>query len=237
VKRLTADDRDRMMKMRAVPDDFDNVGALHSPYGAVHGMATPISSPMDFTTPSYADHILRGPLMVDVRRTDGGDHMSPTGLSPAFGSIGFNASGGMNGAEILSPLSPVANDRHGYGSHLSPTSLGASARLGHPYQRHNSLDTSGSMQGHHGARKALQPLHLRESMSRSRSDSMQSPLRSSMSWKGDGINYGSYGQSSLSTSPTSRAGGQSRSGYPPGQIGGMASGIRYDSTSSSKPRL
>ncbi|SPO00726.1 related to homeoprotein [Cephalotrichum gorgonifer] len=199
IKRLTADDRDRMMKMRAVPDDFDNVGALHSPYGAVHGMATPISSPVDFTTPSYADHMMRGgPLMVDVRRAEGEDHMSPTGLSPAFGNIGFSASGNMSNADILSPLSPTSNDR---------------------------LDTSSmQMQNRQGVRP-LQPLQLREAMSRSRSDNLQSPLRSSMSWKGDSIDYNSY-----QAQHTSPIGGQNRTVYPQDQLSGASSSMGYDST-------
>ncbi|PKS10717.1 hypothetical protein jhhlp_002474 [Lomentospora prolificans] len=218
IKRLTADDRDRMMKMRAVPDDFDNVGALHSPYGAVHGLGTPISSPVDFTTPSYTEHMMRGPLMVDVRRAEGEDHMSPTGLSPAFGNIGFNPSGNMSNPDILSPLSPTTNDRYGY-------PLSAGPRTSNPYGRHNSLDTSMQMQNRQGIRP-LQPLQLRETMSRSRSDNLQSPLRSSMSWKGDSIDYSSY--QNQHNSP--QIGSQNRSVYPQDQMGATSSSMGYDST-------
>src|ERR1041384_5885060 len=88
IKRLTADDRDRMIKMRAVPDDFDNVQALHSPYGAVHGLGTPMASPVDFSAP-YGHEMMR-PLMVDVRRQEGEDqHLSPPGLSPASTNTRF----------------------------------------------------------------------------------------------------------------------------------------------------
>src|SRR6195952_6144134 len=104
IKRLTADDRERMMKMRAVPDDFDNVQALHSPYGAVHGIGTPMQSPVDFV-PNYTDHMMR-PLMVDtMRRHENDDHMSPTntGISPAFGHVGFAPGGGPMGTpDVLS---------------------------------------------------------------------------------------------------------------------------------------
>ncbi|EAQ90487.1 hypothetical protein CHGG_02422 [Chaetomium globosum CBS 148.51] len=112
IKRLTADDRERMMKMRAVPEDFDSLSALHSPYGAVHGLGTPITSPVDLGGSSYADHMMR-PLMVDVRRHEGDEHLSPTGLSPAFGSIGFNPSAGLSTPDILSPISPTSTDRYG----------------------------------------------------------------------------------------------------------------------------
>lgn len=182
-----------MIKMRAVPEDFDNVGALHSQYGAVHGLGNPMNSPVDFGTPSYADHMMR-PLMVDVRRPEGEDHMSPTGLSPAFGSIGFGPSGNMSNPDILSPLSPTSTDRYGgYSSHLSTTGMGSGARASpnNPYgNRQNSMD--GSMMGQRHGIRPLQPLQLRETMTRSRSDNLQSPLRSSMSWKGDSIDYTTY---------------------------------------------
>ena len=210
IKRLTADDRDRMIKMRAVPDDFDNVQALHSPYGAVHGLGTPITSPVDFGASSYADHMMR-PLMVDVRRAEGDDHLSPTGLSPAFGSIGFNPSATMSGSDILSPLSPNSNDRYGYSSHLS-TPLSAGPRTSNPFARQNSLDSSMQMHSHHQRQqiRPLQPLQLRETMSRSRSDNLQSPLRSSMSWKGDSIDYTTYHGGSGSP----QLGGRQQSVYP-----------------------
>lgn len=41
IKRLNVDDRERMLQMRTVPEGFDNVRALHSPYGALHGTQEP----------------------------------------------------------------------------------------------------------------------------------------------------------------------------------------------------
>lgn len=160
--------------------------------------------------------------MVDVRRAEGEDHMSPTGLSPAFGNIGFNPSGNMSNPDILSPLSPTTNDRYGY-------PLSAGPRTSNPYGRHNSLDTSMQMQNRQGIRP-LQPLQLRETMSRSRSDNLQSPLRSSMSWKGDSIDYSSY--QNQHNSP--QIGSQNRSVYPQDQMGATSSSMGYDSTYSSE---
>ena len=181
-----------MIKMRAVPDDFDNVQALHSPYGAVHGLGTPITSPVDFGAGPYADHMMR-PLMVDVRRPDGEDHLSPTGLSPAFGSIGFNPSATLSTPDILSPMSPSSTDRYSYSSHLSGP-LSAGPRTSNPFARQTSLDSGMQMHNPHSRQqiRPLQPLQLRETMNRSRSDTLQSPLRSSMSWKGDSIDYTTY---------------------------------------------
>lgn len=237
-----------MIKMRAVPDDFDNVQALHSPYGAVHALGTPISSPVDFAGSSYAEHMMR-PLMVDVRRADAGDdHLSPTGLSPAFGSIGFSpsAAAAMGSSDMLSPLSPgAAGDRYGYPSHLS-SPLSATSRTSNPFARQGSLDAGLQMHGHHSAHqhphqhqrqqmRPLQPLQLRETMSRSRSDNLQSPLRSSMSWKGDSIDYSTYHQGAGgATSPQ-----RHHSLYQPSADGSLTgassattlSGSGYDSAS------
>ncbi|KAI0600440.1 hypothetical protein F4775DRAFT_590384 [Biscogniauxia sp. FL1348] len=199
IKRLTADDRDRMIKMRAVPDDFDNVQALHSPYGAVHALATPITPPVDFNASSYADHMIR-PLMVDpMRRGEGEDHISPTGLSSAFGGIGFTPTTSISNPDILSPLSP-SSDRSYFSSHLT-SPLGAAPRTSNPFARQNSLDTTSQMhsQSRHQIRP-LQPLQLRETMSRSRSDNLQSPLRSRIQSSSSNINYSSLQQSSQNRS-------------------------------------
>ncbi|KAI1341986.1 hypothetical protein F5Y15DRAFT_329579 [Xylariaceae sp. FL0016] len=227
IKRLTADDRDRMIKMRAVPDDFDNVQALHSPYGAVHALGTPLTPPVDFGPSSYTDHIMR-PLMVDtMRRGEGDDHMSPTGLSPAFGSIGFSPSGNMSGTDILSPLSPSSNERGYYSNLTSPLSGGP--RTSNPFARQNSLDTGAQMHSQSRQQmRPLQPLQLRETMSRSRSDTLQSPLRSSMSWKGDSLDYTTY--SATSSSPG--IGGRHQSLYQPEQMNSSSgSGLNYESGS------
>lgn len=212
IKRLTADDRERMIKMRAVPDDFDNVQALHSPYGAVHGLGTPLGSPVTFGTSSYTDHLMRGPLVVDVRRAEGGDTMSSTGLSPAFGGIGFSGSAPMSNPELLTPMSHESGDRYDYTSQLTPMSSGP--RTSNPFNRQPSMENGMPVHSAHGRQpvRPLQPLQLRETLSRSRSDSLQSPLRSSMSWKGDSIDYTSYHPGSGSPQPLS---GRQASVYQP----------------------
>ncbi|KAK3499940.1 uncharacterized protein B0T23DRAFT_307641 [Neurospora hispaniola] len=204
IKRLTADERDRVMKMRAVPDDFDNVQALHAPYGAVHGLGTPLTSPVDFAASSYADHMMR-PLMVDVRRSDTDDHLSSTGMSPAFGSIGFNPSNSLNNPDTLSPMSPPSTDRYGYSNHLS-ASLSAGARSLNPFARQPGLGASVHMHNHHSQHqiRTLQPLQLQETTNRSRAETLQSPLRTSMSWKGESLDYTTYHGSNTSPPMNSR---------------------------------
>lgn len=209
IKRLTADDRERMMRMRAVPDDFDNVQALHSSYGAVHGIGTPMQSPADFV-PMFTDHLGR-PLMIDtMRRHDAEDHISPTGLSPAFGHVGFASPGSMGTPDALSPLSLNSNDRY-YPNHLS-SPMGAGPQSSNPFDRPNNY---GALSRERHQARPLQPLQLRETMSRSRSESINSPLRSSMSWKGETLDYGTY----QNRQPSPQLSGRQQSVYQTDEIG------------------
>ena len=203
-----------MIKMRAVPDDFDNVQALHSPYGAVHGLGTPMASPVGFGPGPYPDHLMRGPLVVDVRRAEGGEHMPSSGLSPAFGNIGFNTSASMSNPDLLTPMSQESSDRYDYSNHLTPLSAGP--RTSNPFARQGSMETGMAVQSHHSRQqmRPLQPLQLRETLTRSRSDNLQSPLRSSMSWKGDSIDYSSYHPAAGSPTPLS---GRQQSVYQPSE--------------------
>ncbi|KAH6611204.1 hypothetical protein Trco_001224 [Trichoderma cornu-damae] len=153
IKRLNADDRDRMIKMRAVPDDFDNVQALHSPYGAVHGMPMPLAPPVDFAHAPYPNNPIMRPLMVDVRRQDGPDHLSPTGLTPSFGSIGFHPPSAVNASGVISPISPHSTER---------------------YPPHGSAGPHGSLDAHRHGIRPLQAFHSRDSVPRPRSESLQS---------------------------------------------------------------
>lgn len=247
-------------------------------YGAAAAAAAAAAS-------SYSDHMMR-PLMVDVRRADGtntsgGDdqsqhsqhqqhshlqhshhshHLSPTGLSPGFGNIGFGsgATSGMGSSDILSPLSPTSNTDHRYGNYSSLSSgvagatttsasgSGMSPRTSIPYTRQSTgssgLDGSqnqsqqgqsqqSSHQRHHI--RPLQPLQLRETVSRSRSDNLQSPLRSSMSWKGETLDYSNYHHGSATGGAGSTSPGRS-SLYPSDGLGNGSSSAGlggYDSYS------
>lgn len=220
-----------MIKMRAVPDDFDNVQALHSPYGAVHALGTPITPPVDFGNPAaYADHMMR-PMMIDgMRRSDGDEQMGPAGLSHGFSGLGFASSGGMGSQDMLSPLSsPAGTERGYYSSHLaSPMSNGP--RSANPFARHGNMDASMQQQMHAQTRqqqqqvRPLQPLQLRDTVSRARSESLQSPLRSSMSWKGDNIDFGYQ-----AGSPSPVMGGRHPSLYQSEQM--TTPPVGYDSSS------
>lgn len=215
---MNADDRERMMRMRAVPDDFDNVQALHSPYGATnHGLSTPMQSPVDYTQPNYGDPTMMRPMMtVDtMRRQHSNEHLSNTGLSPAFGMVGFSQGpiGSMSSPDVLSPLSMNAGDR--FYSYPSPTSSGP--RTANPFAtRQNSIDNSYQMQQRPPPQRIM-PLQIRDSMSRARSESLQTPLRSSMSWTGDSLDYANYQPAGAASSPGMPNSQQQRSSYHPEQ--------------------
>ena len=272
IKRLAADDRERMIKMRAVPDDFDNVQALHSPYGAVHGLGTPMASPIDYSgtaavaaaASSYSSHLMR-PLVMEVHRTDGpssnGGHvhnqqhsqhsqnqhlqhshhsrqLSPTGLSPGFGSIDLASAGtgGMGSSENMSPLSPASTTDHRYGSYRATSTSSdslVSPRGTDLYARPENGSNASESSQNQRARDAsvnqrhlirpLQPLQLRETVSRSRSEILQSPLRSSVSWKGDSLDYSNYHHNSTTAGGGSTSPNRS-SLYP-------SDGLKYSSSS------
>lgn len=130
------------------------------------------------------------PLMVDVRRNDNDDHLSPTGLTPGFGGIGMGHSNGMNSSELMSPMTPTSGDRYQFGGQMAAP-LSAGSRLSGPFSgRHNNIDTTLHMSRQN--MRPLQPLHLRDPLTRSRSETIHSPLRTSMSWKGDSMSYSTY---------------------------------------------
>lgn len=211
-----------MIRMRAVPDDFDNVQALHSPYGAVHALGQPVTPPgMDYGAASYGDNMMR-PLMVDtIRRSESEDHMSPTGLSSAFGNVNFATSTGLANSDMHTPVSPASSER--YYSHMS-TPTGPGGQTSNPFGASPGMDASSQMQSRQQLRPS-QPIQLRDTLQRSRSDSMQSPLRASMSWKGDAINYTTYPASSPGS-------GRQQSTYQPDSLRSSPSGgFGYDSGS------
>ncbi|CAG7959031.1 unnamed protein product [Penicillium olsonii] len=52
LKRLTTNDRERMLKSRALPDDFDTTKVLRTPFEGKSTGVTPVASPQGYTTPN-----------------------------------------------------------------------------------------------------------------------------------------------------------------------------------------
>lgn len=196
IKRLNAEDRDRVIKMRAVPEDFDNIQALHSPYGAMNALGAPLAAASELGNGPYGEHMSR-PLVIDVRRPESEDNISPTGLTPAFDGVGFSHHGAPT-SELMPNMASAGGDRSHYASHLQNA---VSGRSRPPNVFPGRLD-NGSQFAQAGMRP-LQPLHLREAAARPRADSLHSPLRSGMSWKGETIDYSHYPMGSSASPPLS----------------------------------
>lgn len=113
LKRLTTDDRERVMRSRALPADFNLTQALHSPFGATstQSMGTPLPSPGIF--PPYNENSGARSLTVDTLRRvpnyEPYNHQfaSPTGISPALGSFAFTPP--QSSTETMSPGSAASN--------------------------------------------------------------------------------------------------------------------------------
>ncbi|KAH7346131.1 hypothetical protein BKA66DRAFT_433255 [Pyrenochaeta sp. MPI-SDFR-AT-0127] len=177
LKRLTSDDRERMMRSRALPDDFDMAQALHSPFGNSHGLGTPLASPGSYA-PSFAEGNMMRPLSIDtLRRGPLDSHMSPTGISPAFG--GFTFTPPQSAADTLSPVSP--HEGSPFGFHSAP--LDTSPRTSNPFSMPVSTPPA------YAAQHSIPRLTLHaDRIARSRAESLQSPLRTSMSYTGGNDN-------------------------------------------------
>lgn len=110
-----------MIKMRAVPDDFDNVQALHSQYGAVPRVRANMA-PLGEGTEGVAYGVPPGnyaprPLMVDHRRQGAEGFMPPPNL--ALG--GRSLSSGLGHQEEMEGVAPAS--RLGLGQDQATTQL------------------------------------------------------------------------------------------------------------------
>lgn len=185
LKRLTLDDRERMLKSRALPDDFDMSQTLHSSHGGQPGMGgTPMASPISYVPP-YADSQFARPMMLNgIRRPSEDDSVaSPLSMSSMYGNFYTPPQ-----SDSVSPIS-TASDR---GHFTLPSSQHTSPRAPNPFtSRSPSFSTY-----HH---PHIPRLQLHDRIGRARAESLQSPLRSSMSYTGNSLNYGETGAMSGST--------------------------------------
>jgi hypothetical protein len=221
LKRLTSDDRERMMRSRALPDDFDMTQALHSPFGASHGVGSSMNSPSNYS-PSFPEGNMIRPLNLDTLRRvpDGGHHMSPTGITPSFG--GFNFTPPQSVTDTLSPVSPAGDSPFG---NYSPA-LENSPRRSNPFA--GGVSSPSTFTSH----PQIPRLQLHDRLlNRSRSESIASPLRTSMSYGGAEQNH------SLSTPPLGNDSQGQNNGMLPYGLGYSYSSMPgFQATSNSRMR-
>lgn len=129
MKRLNTDDRERMLQMRTVPEDFDNVRALHSPYGAIHAGRM---LPRDSISPGEARSY---PMMgLQNIREGGSGSYGPVQPPHMLTTVGFGHDGrAITGDASRPPRMPSTNEMA-----FSPDGLSTPTYTFSQYQRDTS---------------------------------------------------------------------------------------------------
>lgn len=170
--------------MRAVPEDFDNIQALHSPYGAVQAYDGSMPHAPSHHQPHMYGSQHQRPLLVDVRRTEAENPMQSTGLTPVFGGIGFgqgHVPGMLEQNSMLSSPSVFgSNDRYTYGAR--PTGMGSLDPA-----KGSATSSPINENDHRPGTRPLRPAGLADPHTRGRSASLQSAMGSSMYWRGSSL--------------------------------------------------
>ncbi|TKA77853.1 hypothetical protein B0A55_05165 [Friedmanniomyces simplex] len=178
LKRLTTDDRERMLRSRVLPADFDMTQALHAPFGSQppQNVGTPMASPGTYGPLGEAGGVR--PLTLDTLRRvpeyePYGQHqyVSPTGITPALGAFAFTPP--QSATDTISPASVTsAASNYTFQTQESPR------RFPFPL----------SMSAHSGyaAPQHMPRLHMHDRFNRPIGESAGSPLRTSMSYSGLG---------------------------------------------------
>lgn len=191
LKRLTTDDRERMMRSRALPADFDMTQALHSPFGGAGGppMGTPLPSPGGYGAP-FSDGTGVRPLTLDTLRRvpeyefHNPTYASPTGISPALGAFAFTPP--QSATDTISPTS-AASDMSAYGGIIhrgAPQESPRNSRhpFGGPLGVGGGGGPPGGFAGHGQPPHHMPRMHLHDRFSRPTPETVGSPLRSSISY-------------------------------------------------------
>lgn len=174
LKRLTTDDRERMMRSRALPADFDMMQALRAPFGApTPASGTPEASPGGINSFNNPGGVR--PLTLDtLRRVPdyepfNQNFSSATGITPAIGSFAFTPP--QSATDTLSPSSAIGMSPFTFQAQESPRRPGYGL----------SLNTQ---VGYSAQNAQMARHHLHERFGRPLNEMAGSPLRSSISYNG-----------------------------------------------------
>ncbi|GAB7323532.1 hypothetical protein MBLNU13_g07040t1 [Cladosporium sp. NU13] len=191
LKRLSTDDRHRMMSSRALPDNFDMTQALHSPFGApTSNLGTPMPSPSAFSHFGSDGNAIR-PLTLDtLRRVPDYEHFntqysSPSGMNTGVGAYGFTPP--QSATETISPGSAV--------SEISPFGMHSRHPQESPRRPPYGFNAAHAS-SYYGSHAQVSRLHVHDRFSRPISESVSSPLRTSMSYSSLGSGSSSHVQPS-----------------------------------------
>ena len=197
--------------MRAVPEGFDNVQALHSPYGAVHGVGgsiSPGSALRPLSQPFGSSRSSRN-LLNSSRRHAGGD-------SYAIGGMDLSPSHSMGGVSALaSPMGALHVDR--YANPSTPTTLRNASSYWPSGHSNAGVDDMSQL-----LRPSLQQTQsTQSSMSRHwetglSADASQSPIQNGGTWLSGPYNLVAQAGNGPSLAPDTRRDGTSGDLSPPG---------------------
>ncbi|KAJ6140521.1 hypothetical protein N7470_010317 [Penicillium chermesinum] len=139
LKRLTTNDRERMLKSRALPDDFDTSKVLRTPFEGKPGQ-TSLTSPHDFNSPNTTYSGFRGIRHDGFRPSDDEYLVSPLSSGPYMSSAGqderqrpIRSDYNITRSSSISDTSPQPNTFHA--GYPIPGRLGPSSGPGLPYGR------------------------------------------------------------------------------------------------------
>ena len=165
LKRLSVDDRERMMRSRALPEHFDRSSALHAGLPA----APPVLG--NVLSPSYGSLAMGnqpgGFLRYGHIRRPSDDPATSPSSNPSIPSESLWTSGSMPGSELQSPVSPVAERGHVWNSIASQI---PSPQTTNPYGRSRSFPAIYQPQ------PPPMGQYPQEHMSRMRTGSLASPV-------------------------------------------------------------
>ncbi|KAG0132041.1 hypothetical protein HOY82DRAFT_558713 [Tuber indicum] len=172
LKRMSSDDRERMMKSRALPDEFPILQTLQ--YGGGRMMGTPIASPTEYS-PTASMAYRTDPLR---RRHLGEDEVVVSPTTPGFPGLSFTPT--TTSGDLLSPASSTGERSSFLGFMTAP--LGPQQQRGNPFSRPRDPFRS---------HPSVPRLQLQD-IPRSMAESASSPLRSSTPYSANTIDHSEY---------------------------------------------
>ncbi|EEQ29486.1 conserved hypothetical protein [Microsporum canis CBS 113480] len=167
LKRLSLDDRERVLKSRALPDDFDMAQSLQSSYAPEHhGYTTPLVSPGTFFPPEENDPYNSGRV-----GTSSGDDYTTSPLSTVSAYSSYFGRGSSTFSRGTDSISSMSTSGDSLGSFASISSANPSI-----HGRVNFIPRSfGEQQG--TMRPSVPQLHMYNTSVRARTGSLNLPLR------------------------------------------------------------
>lgn len=171
-----------MIQMRAVPGGFDNIQALHHPYGAAQRDI--VAPQQNLGDQQFAPHPRR-PLVSDATKTEVGERPSSGGMAPAFDGSGFDPTSVSN-ISMSTENSASSNRYNPFGEHES--SLSDRINYASLYSM-NQNRLSGMLHSDQQGVVARQDLGHGEPYSRRHSDTTHSPPWRTLPVKGKEPEY------------------------------------------------